>query len=224
MKARLGFVTNSSSSSFIFSKDSIGLQELSKEILFNWLKGIIEECREQLKVMLELASSYSITWDADEEDLCDNGALLSHMNRKSYNVMNFERELLRMHRMYIDDLHYACEDFMGTAYPEKTAWTEYESYEEYVNKDNSKYGRVIDIIDYRSLEADRHDNGETIQDIDWFKCDSEDIKNKLEGQATLRESALCLGDMAVHSENGRLPNMFVDKISEYCTLACGHMG
>ena len=230
MKKRNDFVTNSSSSSFIISKnDDIDnvekLFQFIKEMYCRWIdarESLIEYCKNNKDFIVEI----------DENGRLKISTIYSYKTEKERNKNREINDFLNK-KFGIDIYSY---------YEFYTGWMEYDTYKEYLeNTKNEKYVsynlKPFLIYDFSNIDSDNSDFLEVLQ---WYyPCYNEDEvdeeymcgyckNNNTENCKNLKENNKYipneLRSLCLFSECGYIPDFVRNELEKHCTLFCNHMG
>lgn len=231
MKIRKDFVTNSSSSSYIISKNSI---YKSKEDIYQYIRQITKEYVQKLTDVLdELEESYTLTKDYKLIDKTTNKQI-EHMK-----LAAILSDIKNKYELDIYDLH----DFKFKYY-KTTRYilykiTSYESYAEYCDHNgNHDSFRIIDLTNENNI--DDYSYNEIINwyincynDVKRYNCEYCNEINKkycyIANNSYTSDTPFysIFGEYAVYEEDGmelRLPDYIRNKLSDISNFCCGHMG
>lgn len=218
MKIRNGFVTNSSSSSFILSKDSCPIENLDTESIFKLIKEMYTEYETKFKDIYA-----EVVKETQGEDIYTyfNKLWTKETNKKfrgKYGV-----DLLDIY-----DYDRAMSSFK--------IWKDCETYEDFVKlfESNKKlhYGHLpFEIINYHEVEGIK-DNYTLRETIGWYSYEMQDEPDMDEYDEIMpedtedahKEALLKLGDAGIHSECGWIADYVVEKLRELSVHSCNHMG
>ena len=227
-KSRKGFVTNSSSSSFIF-----------KGYKADGVYYLIREIAEKLNVVKEKLDEV-IGDSADYEDL-EFVRGFNFMDNTSdwaryFNIKErFERDYRHVVEQFIEEAElYSIigEDFISGYYMDKyvpkkcSVLLECPTYEEFKEK-NSFEMNIYNISDLLSDNCDDVRYA-VISMINWYEDDGSERIYKSLIKATKEELYKIaldkLGDAVVSSSDGDIPYIIATELENYTTKQCNHMG
>ena len=219
MKIRNGFVTNSSSSSFILTRDSSKLEKMDVESVFGLVQKLYGQYQKKYKDVLARAIK-----DAGQADFYE-----VFKERYGWEAMyKSDGWFTRTYGVDAIDLstyQRAMENFKK--------WKSCKNYAEYVQRCtivSGEYSHVypFEIFDYHE-ETNISGNYTLCETVGWYDWEShrddeeyEDIPS--DNNAQLKEALIKLGDVGIHSECGYIPDEIVDKLSELSVHFCNHMG
>lgn len=213
MKIRTDFVTNSSSSSFVISRNAIGGREYTKEDIFDLIKEMYRDYAnrvEQIRANYDLKKIIIPVLGYEKYDE------ITKEIKDKYGVEKWDVdcymgiEWLKKCKNYAEYLHYMRKKIVEKR-PEyaETAWRWYVPF------------RIIDIT---QDETDFDD--EKIADIifDWYELHKE-FKNS-ESVGFDIGKAICekFGRYVIWGESGYMPDFVVKQLSQKSSLYCNHMG
>lgn len=213
MKIRNDFVTNSSSSSFIFG-EPLGMT-VSKESVFNQLKMI---CSNMLYIIDELEMIYF-----ENEDYKRN-ILYLRKNYSNYNkissvlsIVEKESKSLFSYLMNKENMEFSAQDCFDVFVNELGVLTQIKEFVTYnsFNEYKEKPVFYFNIVDFREDNKDDYDDIETV--AYWYldSLEQTGINNLCYNQ---------LGEVAITSESCYIPNFIVNYLQEHLVYSCGHMG
>lgn len=217
MKIRTDFVTNSSSSSFIFGKP-LGVS-VSKESVFNQLKII---CSSMLFIIDELEMIYF----KDEE--YKKKVLFLRENCNDYSKISSVIDIVKKDskNMFVylvnkENLEFSSQECFDVFTNELDVLTQIKKFVTYKNFNEYKKEPIFyfNIVDFR--EQDNKDDISDIETVAYWYLD--DIKSN----KGIPLSTLCyneLGEVAITSESGYIPYFITHYLEKHLTYFCGHMG
>lgn len=213
MKIRNDFVTNSSSSSFIFG-EPLGMT-VSKESVFNELKII---CSNMLYIINELEMIYFENEDYKKKILY----LRKYYNNydkiaSMLNIVEKDSKSLFSYLMSKEDLSFSVDDCFDVFINELGVLTKIKKFVTYntFNQYKEKPVFYFNIVDFRVDNKDDYDDIETI--AYWYldALEQTEINNLCYNQ---------LGEVAITSESSYMPNFIVHYLEKHLEYCCGHMG
>ncbi len=229
MKYRSDFVTNSSSSSFIITKDN-EINDVEK--LFQYLKVLYCKwinAKEQMVEYCKNNKDFNVTVDKDGNTTIKSiyGYKTEEARNKSHKLCDILNEKFGMD--YWDSLDYY------------TDWLSCETYTDYIEhtKDEpyiSFYKKPFEIFDFSNITEENKSDINSV--ISWyFPCYDYETsesscrwcgKNGTELCDKLKKKEVQMptefGNVCVFSECGYIPDFVRNELEKICSLHCNHMG
>lgn len=220
MKVRCGFVTNSSSSSFIIR--IIGGHPANIEELYSDIRKMYIDMVKKASEVLELGVQWGIVKQGDGiKDLYD---ILNDAYWKADNTckaVNFAYEVDRLYGFdWYDILGYTEEDF---------PWLKYDTYKEYIASFKNPGDAPFILVDHREkLDENEHLVREAVY---WYSTKDESEFSYHECRVALDESkdniwkyGIKLGEFGIYSDCGKIPEYIVEGLYSLSYYSCNHMG
>lgn len=213
MKIRNDFVTNSSSSSFIFG-EPLGMT-VSKESVFNQLKVI---CSNMLYIIDELEMIYFENEDYKKK------ILYLRKNYSNYNkissvlgIVEKESKSLFSYLMNKENLDFSVQECFDVFINELGVLTKIKKFVTYnsFNEYKEKPVFYFNIVDFRESNNDDYDDIETVAYWYFDTLEQTGMNNLCYNQ---------LGEVAITSESSYMPFFIVNYLEKHLEYSCGHMG
>lgn len=213
MKIRNDFVTNSSSSSFIFG-EPLGMT-VSKESVFNQLKVI---CSNMLYIIDELEMIYFENEDYKKK------ILYLRKNYSNYNkissvlgIVEKESKSLFSYLMNKESLDFSVQECFDVFINELGVLTKIKKFVTYnsFNEYKEKPVFYFNIVDFRESNNDDYDDIETVAYWYFDTLEQTGMNNLCYNQ---------LGEVAIISESSYMPSFIVNYLEKHLEYSCGHMG
>lgn len=213
MKIRNDFVTNSSSSSFIFG-EPLGMT-VSKESVFNQLKVI---CSNMLYIIDELEMIYFENEDYKKK------ILYLRKNYSNYNkissvlgIVEKESKSLFSYLMNKEHLDFSVQECFDVFINELGVLTKIKKFVTYnsFNEYKEKPVFYFNIVDFRESNNDDYDDIETVAYWYFDTLEQTGMNNLCYNQ---------LGEVAITSESSYMPSFIVNYLEKHLEYSCGHMG
>lgn len=203
MKVRLGFVTNSSSSSFLISQNSFGNPSVSG--VFGYICEIFEEVKSK-------ANSFIMEADDRGVDNVVEDYLLGEKDPDEYGLWDYASDEL--------DINY--NDLVEAyRFMQKFSWIlECENYEEYENARRKNYPDLYE-DDYPFIIID-HSKDSSPKSLEYAGSSLCYYKGTKKGANANKITDLC--NLAIYSEDCWLPTYVVEKLCNISEYSCRHMG
>lgn len=231
MKIRNGFVTNSSSSSFIISKNNKMLAPCTVENVYRYILELYDDFEKHVKQVVDKAIQYGFIDEdtpASREKLYD---IVVHSTGKKVEAFyNWIENTVDIDPYSVSDV-IRMTDIKGPG-----AWRNNYSYKEYLDwakKKGIKPATVkeapILLIDYETDElkdgsAEKDAVFETAAWYEYDKLRSIRGETREENDAQIRKLMLTLGNVEVFSENCLIPSDIQYALSVISNKSCAHMG
>lgn len=208
MKLRTGFVTNSSSSSFILNAKSLNVSEITKQLVYEYIRQLYLEYESKLKQIPPIIQRYNLKLDGYK--LIDKHGKVYELYSNSEKINNLSRDIQR--EVGID---ISSEDVDK----DRQTWLNCEVYKDFELKCKESNYFPFTIVDYNSDNIEN--NHDAIGDAAWF-ADEHYIGNR--DKVGLKLVLKTLGDVAIHSYCGNIPQYVVDRLTKVSNYSCNHMG
>lgn len=213
MKIRMDFVTNSSSSSFVISRNAISGREYTKEDIFDLIKEIYRDYANRVE---QICANYDLEKIIIPVLGYEKYDEITKEIKDKYGVEKWDVdcymgiEWLKKCKNYAEYLHYMRKK-VAEKRPEDgaTAWRWYIPF------------RIIDIT---QDETDFDDERIADAIFEWYDLDK--VFKDSDSYMFNVGGAICekYGRYVIWSESGYMPDFVVKKLTQYSSLCCNHMG
>ena len=232
MKKRNGFVTNSSSSSFIINKKH---EFSSVEEVFEFIKELYAEWKQKRDDMIEFCKNDKRYTVIDEDGFVKIQCKKTKPFSNEWSLWN--RELNEKFGMS----HYVNLNY-------DLSWLKCETYADFLTMTSKNHWYVFHIIDFANPEQYTYECGDDMKDIiGWYMpcfgkkaedcskcseflyCDAQDtlkqsVKEVQENSHTNETIVNFFGRFCIASECGFMPEYVEEVLKTMSTFSCGHMG
>lgn len=219
MKIRCGFVTNSSSSSFLIRM--VNGKPSNIDELFNDIKQLYKDMFDKTKQVVVEAVAWGIAKEGTTSKELYEIMNKHYWESDSNKYSAFDAEIDRKYGVsWFSLLGYSEDDF---------PWLNCNTYNEYVKSFDNKGDMPFIIIDHKARAKGELENSSVSEAVYWYKYD--EIKEKLSNVKTRHEEMeiiwkymLELGDFGVYSTCGKIPELVVMDLYDISEYGCNHMG
>ena len=219
MKIRMGFVTNSSSSSFLIKRTTEDSNTVDLDQAYMEIKSLYKNMKDKLNEVVELAVQWGIIEQGQGiEDVYDRAEKELYSGKETPMYKLFIKAFDAKFNFDIFDIDISRYDL---------GWMKCDTYTEYLayfKEPNEMPFVIVDHHDFINDDTKRHNVEEAVV---WYKYEEIFKCRGMSEEAyadKLKELALSMGDYGVYSECGQIPGIVVNELCELTKYSCNHMG
>lgn len=217
MKVRLGFVTNSSSSSFLIKQ--IGGKPGNIDELYLEVKKLYQNMLNTIDQAVEFAVQWGIIKPGQgvkeliaraDKELCSP--------KTSEQYENFEKAFETKFEFNVFEIDIHRYDL---------SWMKHETYTEYLASFKSMNDAPFIILDHAEVEDGTKEFNLVIEAVAWYNYDElhkHNGEDEVSYNNNVKSIAMQMGEYGVYSDCGQIPELVVMDLCDTCDFSCNHMG